>query len=82
MTIASLGRSFFRETRASYALVERNINLVKRYWGWEVVWLIYSLDNALSITYIGKAMAAITGQAIAPAVINATILYLLIGTLI
>ncbi len=82
MAIANIGRSFFRETRASYAFVERNINLVKRYWGWEVVWLIYSLVNALSITYIGKAMAAITGQALAPAVINATILYLLIGTLV
>ncbi len=27
----------FHELRASYAFVERNINLVKRYWGWELV---------------------------------------------
>jgi ABC-2 type transport system permease protein len=27
------------DMRASYAFVERNFNLVKRYWGWEVVWL-------------------------------------------
>lgn len=82
MTAASIGRSFFRETRASYAFVERNINLVKRYWGWEVVWLVYSLVNALSITFIGKATPAITGEQFSPAVISQTILYLLIGTLV
>ncbi len=82
MTIASLGRSFFRETRASYAFVERNFNLIKRYWGWEVVWLIYSLVNALSITFIGKATPAITGRVFSPEVISETILYLLVGTLV
>lgn len=25
--------------RASYAFAERNWNLVKRYWAWEIVWL-------------------------------------------
>jgi ABC-2 type transport system permease protein len=82
MTIANIGRSFFRETRASYAFVERNINLMKRYWGWEVVWLIYSLVNALSITFIGKATPAITGQPLSQNVIDQTILYLLVGTLV
>jgi ABC-2 type transport system permease protein len=82
MALLSIGRSFFRETRASYAFVERNFNLIKRYWGWEVVWLVYSLVNALSITYIGKATPAITGQELPPAVISQTILYLLIGTLV
>src|SRR5918997_101024 len=82
MTIASLGRSFFRETRASYAVVERNFNLIKRYWGWEVVWLVYSLVNALSITFIGKATPAITGEALSQQVIDTAILYLLVGTLV
>ncbi len=82
MTIANLGRSVFRETRASYAFVERNFNLVKRYWGWELVWLVYSLVNALSITFIGKATPAITGEKLSAAVISQTILYLLIGTLV
>lgn len=77
-----IGRSFWRETRASYAFVERNINLVKRYWGWEVVWLIYSIVNALSITFIGKAVGAITGESFSDATINATILYLIVGTLV
>ena len=70
------------EIKASYAFVERNINLVKRYWGWEVVWLIYSIDNAHSITFIGKASGAITGRALSEAEISKAILYLLIGTLV
>jgi len=27
-----------KELRGAYAFVERNINPIKRYWGWEVVW--------------------------------------------
>ena len=68
--------------RASYAFIERNFNLVKRYWGWEVVWLVYSIANALSITFIGQASAAITGKTFTDAEIDRTILYLLIGTLV
>jgi len=49
MTIAQ------RELRASLAFVERNFNLTKRYWGWEVAWLIYSLAAALAVAYIGVA---------------------------
>ena len=78
----ALGRSFWRETRASYAFVERNINLIKRYWGWEVVWLVYSIVNALSITFIGKAVGAITGQTFSQETIDTTILYLIVGTLV
>jgi ABC-2 type transport system permease protein len=67
------------EIRASYAFVERNFNLVKRYWGWEIVWLAYSIANALSITFIGAGTEAITGQAIDT---DYLILYLLVGTLV
>jgi ABC-2 type transport system permease protein len=42
-----------RELRASYAFVERNFNLTKRYWGWEVAWLVYSLAAALAVAFIG-----------------------------
>ena len=43
-----------RELKASYAFVERNFNLTKRYWGWEAAFLVYALAGALSITLIGK----------------------------
>ncbi len=49
MTIA------MREVRASFAFVERNFNLTKRYWGWEVAWLVYSLAAALAVAFIGVA---------------------------
>lgn len=67
------------EIRASYAFVERNFNLVKRYWGWEVVWLIYSIVNSLAITYIGAGMEAISGQKVDTGYL---VLYLLVGTLV
>jgi len=43
-----------RELKGSYAFVERNYNLVKRYWGWEFGFLIYAIAAALSVTLIGK----------------------------
>jgi len=43
-----------RDLRASFAFVERNFNLTKRYWGWEVAFLVYAVAGALSITLIGK----------------------------
>lgn len=67
------------ELRASYAFVERNVNLVKRYLGWEVVWFSYSLASALSITYIGAAMERISGTRMNT---DYLVLYLLIGTLV
>src|SRR5687768_887069 len=43
-----------RELQASYAFVERNFNLTKRYWGWEVAFMVYSVAGALSVTLIGR----------------------------
>jgi ABC-2 type transport system permease protein len=63
--------------RATYAFFERNWNLTKRYWAWEVVWLVYNIVNALSVTYIGKAAGALTGTAVDT---NYIVLYLMIGT--
>jgi ABC-2 type transport system permease protein len=44
-----------RDARASFAFVERNFNLTKRYWGWEVAFLVYSVAGALSISLIGAS---------------------------
>ncbi|HET6379450.1 MAG TPA: ABC transporter permease [candidate division Zixibacteria bacterium] len=44
-----------RELKASYAFVERNFNLTKRYWGWEIAWLVYSVAGALAVSLIGRA---------------------------
>ena len=41
------------ELRASYAFAERNFNLTRRTWAWEVAFLVYSVAGALSISLIG-----------------------------
>ena len=68
------------EFKATYAFMERNANLVKRYWSWELVWLVYSIANSLSVSYIGLGMEQIGG-------VNAVdgrylVLYLVVGTLV
>lgn len=64
----------------SYAFLARNFNLTKRYWGWEVVWLMYSIANSLAVTFIAVGSSTVTGET------NIDIpyftLYLLLGTLV
>ena len=73
--------SFTHQRRASYAFFERNWNLTKRYWGWEIVWLFYNIINALSVVLIAKGANQFAGkQIITQAQINQMTLYLLIGT--
>ena len=67
------GGGLWHEIRASYAFVERNVFLVRRYWGWEIAFLIYNVTSSLSVMYIGKAQQ-VQGQQL--------ILYLGIGTLV
>jgi ABC-2 type transport system permease protein len=66
--------------RASYAFVERNFNLIKRYWSWELVWLIYSVAESLSVSFIGLGMGAISGSNTIDT--GYMVLYLMIGTLV
>jgi ABC-2 type transport system permease protein len=70
--------TFMHQGRATYAFFERNWNLTKRYWGWELVWLVYNIVNAMSVTYIGAAAPAITK--IKNIDTSYMVLYLLIGT--
>jgi ABC-2 type transport system permease protein len=71
------------QLRASYAFVERNFNLIKRYWSWEMVWLIYSTAESLSVSFIGLGMGVIGGNAnIKQVDTSYLVLYLLIGNLV
>ena len=69
--------SLIHQGRATYAFFERNWNLTKRYWAWELVFLVYNIVNAMSVTYIGASAQIITGTRINTSYL---ILYLLIGT--
>jgi ABC-2 type transport system permease protein len=68
------------EALQSYAFVARNFNLVKRYWGWELVWLAYSIATSLSVVFIGYGSTVITGQENIDT--SYFVVYLLIGTLV
>lgn len=70
--------SLVHQGRAAYAFFERNWNLTRRYLGWELVWFVYNVINALSVTLISKntQMLGNTSQA----QVDALTLYLVIGT--
>jgi len=65
----------------AYAFVEREIALSKRYWAWEVVWLVYGIVTSLSVTYIGLAAPTIAGGTVDSAAVSHFVLYLLVGTI-
>jgi len=67
------------ELKASYAFIERNLNIVKRYWAWEVVWLFYSITNSLSVAYIGPGVGAMSSAVVDS---HYLVLYLIIGTIV
>ncbi|MBN1231568.1 MAG: ABC transporter permease [Anaerolineales bacterium] len=65
---------------ASFAFVERNANLVKRYWTWELVWMVYSITDSMAVSFIGLGMGTLTGSEAVDT--SYLVLYLMIGTLV
>ncbi len=63
------------------AFVERQKNLWKRYWAWELVWLVYGVVNTLAITFIAEEVGRQGGQATSATEVQQLVLFLLIGTL-
>lgn len=72
--------TILHELRATYAFMERNANLVKRYWEWELVWMAYSIANSLSVSFIGLGMEQLGGGQNVDG--RFLVLYLVIGTLV
>jgi ABC-2 type transport system permease protein len=71
------------EVRASYAFVERNINLVKRYWGWELVWMLYTIANSIAVVLIAQGTnSAVGSNALSDAEIDQFVLFLAVGALV
>ena len=74
---------FIREIKASYAFVERNINLVKRYWGWELVWIAYTIANSLAVVLIARGVnAAVDAEVLSSVEVDRLVLFLAIGALV
>jgi ABC-2 type transport system permease protein len=69
------------EAHALVGFVERQKNLVRRYWLWEVVWVVYSLVSVLSIGYLAAGLGA-PGTGTRGIDLRQTQLYLLVGSLL
>ncbi|HLB46573.1 MAG TPA: ABC transporter permease [Anaerolineales bacterium] len=67
------------ELKASYAFIERNYNIVKRYWAWELVWLVYTVANSLAVSYIGLGVEKMGGAGVDGKYL---VLYLAIGAIV
>lgn len=63
-----------------WAFVERQKNLWRRHWAWEVVWLVYGVVNTLAITFIAKQLTE--EGIVSGSQANDLVLFLLIGTLV
>jgi ABC-2 type transport system permease protein len=73
----------YHELKASYAFVERNINLVKRYWGWEVVWICYTIANSLSVVLIARGVNNATqSNSLESSTVDSLVLFLAVGALV
>src|SRR5665213_748289 len=69
------------EANAFLGFFERQRNLYRRYWVWEVVWLVYSIVSTLSIGYLASGLDSFGGSGAHVNIAQAQ-LYLLIGSLL
>ncbi len=53
LPVARAKANWLSELIAAWGFVQRNYYLTKRYFLWELVWLVYTTANALSIGFIG-----------------------------
>src|SRR3954452_6522325 len=63
------------EVIGAFGFVQRNYYLTKRYFLWELVWLLYTTGNAMSIGFIGASIDRQNGN-------HRLTTYLLVGALI
>ena len=69
------------EGGAFLGFMERQANLYKRYWVWEVVWVFYSLVSVLSIGYLASGLGSL-GARSSEFDLLAAQLYLLVGSVL
>src|SRR5215469_14288993 len=72
-------RGWRREASAFLGFFERQRNLYKRYWAWELVWFIYSLVSVLTIGYLASGLSLAGSGHVDLA---RTRLYLLVGSVL
>jgi ABC-2 type transport system permease protein len=65
--------------RPVYGFIGRSFALTKRYWPWEVTWLLYSSAMVLSIGFLAVGMERVSGIAVP---VDKVLVYLLTGSLL
>ncbi len=79
-TRTPLWHSLRQEAFSSFAFVERNFNLVRRYLSWEIVFLSYNVVNTLTIGLIALHRANLSSSSAEET--NQMVLYLVTGALL
>jgi ABC-2 type transport system permease protein len=69
------------ETTAFLGFFERQRNLYRRYWLWEVVWLVYAVVAVLSVGYLASGLGTLGALGRASRLAGAQV-YLLVGALL
>lgn len=72
-------QAIVQEMRASWAFIVRNFNLSKRYWKWELVFLVYTIANSVTMGFIGKGVESFSDGSFDT---NYLILYMLLGSIL
>jgi ABC-2 type transport system permease protein len=67
------------ELVAVWGYVQRNYFLTKRYFMWEIVWIVYITANAMAITFIGAGVEGVSGTKVDTEYLMT---FLLVGALI
>ena len=81
MSTASARLVMRQEGNALLGFMERQKNLYKRYWVWEVVWFVYSLVSVMSIGYLASGLDTLnTGKSASSFNLAQAQLYLLVGS--
>jgi ABC-2 type transport system permease protein len=68
-----------RKAQPTYAFVGRSFALTKRYWPWEITWLLYSIAMVLSIGFLAVGMGQVSGVRLP---VDKVLVYLLTGSLL
>ena len=71
-----MAQAVARQLQPIYGFVERNFRLLQRYWGWELMWIIYSLAITLSIGFLAVGMEMVSGVKVPQ---NKVLIFLLTG---
>jgi ABC-2 type transport system permease protein len=72
-------KTLIKSGSLAYAFAERQFILTKRYWMWEMVFLIYSMSMTLSIGFLGANVKNLAGSDVN---VQKLMLYLLTGSLL